>query len=161
MLDSGDSAPSSGGRMNLPRSAATTFRQNGANIAHLAGEMSLEPILVKRQQAAVAAHNAEAVHVRVAETAPVDELNAQFERGLGLTDELVFVDVERLIELPDLRNRGFADANRADFVGFDQADAEIAEQHLGHGGRGHPSGRAAADDDNVLYGVLSHAGIQL
>src|SRR5258708_14748163 len=92
--------------------------------------MSLEPILVKRQYAAVAAQDAEAVHVRIAETAPVDELNAQFERRLGLADEVVFIDVERLIELPDLRNRGFADANRADFVGFeDRKSTRLNSSH--------------------------------
>src|SRR5258708_20217858 len=101
--------------------------------------MSLETILVKRPQTAVAAQGAEAVHVRIAEPAPVDELNAQFERGLGLTDEVVFIDLERLIELPDLRNRGFADANRADVVGFDQANAKIADHPLAHGAPGHPA----------------------
>jgi len=48
----------------------------------------------------------EAVNVAVPQATPIDELNAELERALGFTDELIFVDLEDPIELLDRRNGG-------------------------------------------------------
>src|SRR6202023_3739968 len=100
---------------------------------------------MKRQYAAVTAKHPETVNIRITELTPIDELDTQLECGLGLTDKIILVKLQRPIEFPDRRYCGFADTDRANFVGFDQVNVVIADQHLVHGGRRHPAGRASAD----------------
>src|ERR1700692_4591774 len=111
---------------------------------------------MKRYYAALTSKHTETVNIRIAESTPVDELDAQLECALGLTDEIILVKLQGSIELPDGRYCGFANTDRADFVGFDQANVVIADQHLGHGRCRHPAGSASADDHDVLYGSMSH-----
>ncbi len=78
--------------------------------------------MVEGQQTVVVADAPEAVDVAIAEPAPVDKFDAEFEGSLGLLDELDLVDFENLIEQLEVRNRGFADAHDADLIRFNQAD---------------------------------------
>jgi len=56
---------------------------------------------------------AEGMEVPVAELRPVAKFDAEFERRLGLADELVFVDAEQRIEGSDGRNRRLPHADGA------------------------------------------------
>lgn len=67
--------------------------------------MRLQPVLVKGQQRAVAAQDGEAVEVSIPDPAPVDERDAELEGGLGLPDEVILMDAERLVEGTDVRTR--------------------------------------------------------
>src|SRR6185437_11384906 len=120
--------------------------------------MRLQPVLVERHQAVIAADAAETVHVAVADARPVEELDAELEGALGLLDELDLVDFQDLVEQLQVRHRGFADADRADLFRFHQADRIAALQHLAKGGGGHPAGGAATDDHDVAYArFVAHA----
>ena len=58
----------------------------------------------------------EAVNVCLALAAPVDELDAELERGIGLAHEFVFIDLERGVVDIDQWDGGFTDADDADFL---------------------------------------------
>lgn len=71
---------------------------------------------MKIDRPVVLADLAKAVDVAVAQTPPVDKLDAQFKRGLGLAHELVFVDIEHAVEQGNDRDRGLTHTDRADLV---------------------------------------------
>jgi hypothetical protein len=96
------------------------------------------------------------MQVAVLRPAPADEFDAELEAGLRLADEIVLVDAERAVEQADLRNRGLADADDADFVGLDQADRDALAEYLGQCGGRHPTRGAAADDDDFAYPLMRH-----
>ncbi len=60
--------------------------------------------------------------VAVADARPVDEFDAELERGLGLRHELALVDADALVEEADVRQRGLADADDADLARLDELD---------------------------------------
>ena len=68
---------------------------------------------------------AERMEVGVAFPAPIDEFDTQLERGLGGLHELVFPDAENPVEIDDVGYGRFADADGADFIGFDERDRHI------------------------------------
>ena len=115
-----------------------------------AGLVHLQPVLVELGQHLVAPDRAEAVDVRVALLAPVDELDPELERALGRADEVVFVDADQVVEAADQRDGRFAHADGGDFVRFDQADAVPVGHQRRQRGCAHPAGSAAADNDDIL-----------
>src|SRR3982074_3822236 len=127
-----------------------------ADVVGLAGEKQLQPILVKRQVAVIVPNRAEGMEVTVAYASPVDELDAELERAPHLPDKLGLVDPEVPIERLQVRDGRLPDPNRADLLGFDQANGALAPERLCQGRRGHPAGGAAADDDDVPQSGVGH-----
>ncbi len=92
--------------------------------------------------------SAEGVEIPVPDPAPVDELDAEFERRAGLADELRLVDAQQAVEVEDMRDRRLADPDGADRLRFDQVDLHPG-QHMGQRRGRHPAGGAAADHDDA------------
>ena len=65
------------------------------------------------------------MHVGMADTRPILELDAQFEGGFGLADQVVLIDPRRAYVVHDRRNRGLAHTDDADLLGLDQPDADV------------------------------------
>ena len=64
--------------------------------------------------------------------------------------QLPFVETDDLIEPVDRRNRGLADANDADVVGFDELDRTLPQiDCLGQSGGRHPPGGPAPDNHHA------------
>ena len=102
---------------------------------------------MERHAADARAVGAEGMDVAVADARPVDELDAQLERGLGLGHELALVDADALVEEADVRQRGLAHADDADLARLDQMDVALFRPEHGSESRGrHPAGGATADD---------------
>ena len=91
----------------------------------------------------------EGMDIAVAGPPPVHELDAQFEGGLSLVDQRLFVDAHGRVEGADVGQGGLAHADDADLVGLDQFDRDgAARQTMRQGGGRHPaSGSSAQDDD--------------
>ena len=88
--------------------------------------------------------------VAVAEARPVDELDAELERGLGLGHELALVDADALVEEADVRHRRLAHADDADLARLDEPDPALRwPEHRGESGGRHPAGGTTTDDDDV------------
>ena len=71
--------------------------------------------------------------------------------------DIVLVDVEHAIEVDDRRNRRLAHTDGADGVRFDQDDSPPAVvEKSGECRRGHPAGRAAADNHHPAnFGIAT------
>ena len=115
-----------------------------------------EPVLMERQEIEIAAIGAERVEIAVPLATPVDELNAQLERALRCRDKVVFGNAQRFVESADRRDRRLAHADRADLVAFDQGDGAAGADRIGQGRSGHPPGSAAADDHDLVDGLVVH-----
>src|SRR5258708_1282698 len=99
------------------------------------------------------AEGAERVDVTIARAIPVAKLDPELERRPGGAHELRLVEAEHVIELLDMRQGGFADANDANLIRFDQYDAvKVTRKTVNQGGRGHPPGRATAQDHDAEFG---------
>src|SRR5690348_7650464 len=61
--------------------------------------------------------------VGIADPAPVTKLDPELEGRLGTRHEFALIDPEPLIETANVRDGGFADADRADLERLDDADA--------------------------------------
>ena len=139
-----------GGGHELAARGGNGIERVGTQWLRLAAPLLLDPVLMKRQQPErMADLGAEAVDIRGARPLPVDELDAELEAALGLAHELGFIDAEQIVEGLDVRHGGFADANGAELLGFDQLHIEAGTKHAGERGGRHPAGGSAADDDDV------------
>ncbi len=112
------------------------------------GEPLLDPILLERDGIEVLPVIAERVEIAVALAAPVDELDPELEGGLGGPDEFGLVEAERMVEPAQRGNGGFADADGADLIRFDQLDPKALLERIAHPRRRHPASRAAANDQH-------------
>src|SRR5687767_6372197 len=95
------------------------------------------------------------MEITVANTAPVLEQDAQLERSGGGAHEFLLVDAKQAVKRTDGRNRGFADAYRADLFGLDQHHVEDAVELVSQCGCRHPScGATSRDHDpaNLFHG---------
>jgi hypothetical protein len=117
-----------------------------------------KPILVEGELIDIRSVPAEGVEVARALSAPVDELDAELERSPGTADEFVLVEAQHLIELHDHRDGGFAHANGADRLGFDDQDlGSPLPQRARQRGGGHPARGASAHYQHLAYPLVHHA----
>src|SRR6185312_12212410 len=115
-----------------------------------------QPVLLERQRAESQADVTERVEIAVSRSYPVVVLNGELEGAAGGPKHRILIDAEEVIDVADLRNGGLADADRADGIGFHDTDIQSLAHRAAEDGRGHPSGRAAADDDNSPDTQVSH-----
>ncbi len=117
-----------------------------------------EPEMVKRRLADRSAGIAERVDIAAVRAFPADELDAKLVRRSRRPHELVFVDTERGIDELQLRDRGFADADGSDLVGFYERDrVALRRQEAGANRRREPPSSASADHKNSKKS-LAHRG---
>ena len=143
---------------------AETIRQSGGLVDRIIPESAgvafadgPQPILVKIALAQIAPDLAESVHVAIAETAPVAELDTQLESAPRSAQEIVFVQAEHPVIFADGRNRRLAHTHRADLLGFHEADIDRGPHGFREQRRGHPAGRAPSGDDDLLdWLVIQH-----
>src|SRR5688572_10178538 len=89
---------------------------------------------------------------------PIDELDAELVRTLGPTDEFELVETQHFVELLDGRNRRLAHPDDADLFGLDERDT-AARHGVRQGRSRHPTGRAAAGDDDAGQFAVSVAHV--
>src|SRR5215208_243137 len=143
-----------------PRMHELVLERRGAvdrEIGEVAGTAALvrpQPVMVAAEPFPVLADDSERVDVAVAFTQPVDELDAELERGLAALHELGFVELDQLIVFLDRRDRRFADADGADRFAFDQLEIVEALEQFAEQGGGHPTRSTAANDENPAHGQV-------
>jgi hypothetical protein len=78
---------------------------------------------------------------------------------MGFAHEGVFIEAQQAVEVENLRDGGLTHANAADCIRLDHLDPDVRtfQEPRETGGR-HPPGRAAADDRDVAYAQIAHAG---
>src|SRR5438270_1458306 len=118
-----------------------------------------QPVMVERDDAERASNKAERVHVRFVGAAPAVEGNAELVGPARGGEEFRLVDGKRIVELLDRRDRRFADSDDADLIGFDERDRHAGDAEPPERGRGHPSRRAAPDDDDPALIELTHVDL--
>ena len=110
------------------------------------------PNVVERYPIDLIAIIAERVDVTVADFAPVDELDAQFETSLHSRQHFAFVNFEQFVEIKKRGNGSFADANRANFLGFNERNRHFPARNKPRERRsGHPTGGAAPHYYDIIY----------
>src|SRR5690606_25565321 len=107
-------------------------------------------MMMKVDTGKVTAECAEGMNVAVANPGPVAKFNAKLERRAGARHEIGFIQPELGVVEPDVRHSGFADADRADFRGFQQLNfGQPRRQQLGKRRRSHPPSGAATDNQDT------------
>src|SRR6185369_576167 len=99
----------------------------------------------------ILADDAEAVDVAVARPQPIDELNAELERGLGTPHEFGLVQLHELVVLLDRGDGRLADADRANRLAFDQLNVIQALEQLPEERGGHPARSTAANNEDLAH----------
>src|SRR5215211_364518 len=109
---------------------------------------------MRMQPKHVAPDLAEAVDIALARRAPVDELDAQLERRLGLADHFQRVDAGEREVVADVRDRRLADPDGPNLFRLDQGDLDLAKPLRQYGGC-HPAGGPPADDSHSAYWLIA------
>ena len=103
----------------------------------------------QRARAAEASDIAEGVEIAFTAFTPVAKFNPQLEGSVGGAQKLRFVDAQQFVEMADGGKSSLANADNADFFGFDQLHGGGRERR--HECRcGHPAGRSTAHDHDAL-----------
>ena len=92
----------------------------------LAASGVFQPELMRVQPEQILADLAEAMDVAVPQRAPVNELDAQLERGLCRPDHRHLIQSGQRVIVADRGDGRFAHPDRADLVRLDQFDVESA-----------------------------------
>ena len=104
--------------------------------------------MVKRNLAEIEAEHAERMDVAVADLAEIAKIDAELEGRVGGPHHIGFVHAERFEEGAKVRQGRFANADDPDLLRFDEVHRSSLGQHPAERAGGHPSCRAAADDDH-------------
>ena len=102
------------------------FKVENLDRAFVAGFAEFVPHMVERHALHLIAIIAKGVDIAVADLAPVDELDSQFETALDSGHHFALVNFEQAIEIQEGRNRGFTNADGADHFRFDQGNRDVA-----------------------------------
>jgi hypothetical protein len=106
----------------------------------------------------IAPRGAEGMEIRVADIAPVLELDARLDGRVGSRHEFLLVDVDQPMEGEQGGNGGFADTDRADVVRFHQGDVDAFAKRARERCGCHPSRRTAAGNHHAADAVALHVG---
>src|SRR5690242_11727769 len=110
-----------GGR-ELARVSSLLLQAVIAIVATEALAAPLQPEMLEVRHPYGFADRAKGVEIFVADPIPVLELDPQFEGRCGRAQKRLFVDTEQIVEGACRGNGGFPNADRSDFIGFDQGD---------------------------------------
>ena len=117
----------------------------------------VQPEVLKSCRPVILSRDAEGMKISFSLFAPIVELDAQFESGLGRRHELGFIDTEKPIESGEGRDRTFAHTHGADHIAFNQRNFDRPPHGPRNGGCRHPSRCSAAGDNNTPDWVLCPA----
>jgi hypothetical protein len=86
---------------------------------------------------------------------PIDEANGQLVSGTAMGHPVFFLELQEVEEELDGAESRFADSDRSDIGRINDGDALDVAQGLDEVGGSHPTGGAAAkDDDTIRHGTL-------
>ncbi|PAV70132.1 hypothetical protein WR25_17276 [Diploscapter pachys] len=106
-------------------------------------------IMVEIDRARSGAERTERVDIAVADRTPVAKLDPQLKRRARPRHEFRLGDAQPFVEGTDMGQGGFADANHADRLRFDQVNLSAMRQQSRDRRRGHPARGPAAHDDHA------------
>src|SRR5258708_31855675 len=145
------------GKFKLARQRRYRVQRVVLEIVRVSFELRAQPAVLERNPVAWKAKASERMEISMPGLSPAPEFDTQLVGGLSLLHELSFIEPDHLIEPMDGRNGGFADADGADVVGLDQRDRTLPQVDGSAQRRGgHPTGRAAADDDDLVDAIVLH-----
>ena len=115
--------------------------------------------MVEVQHAELGANLAESVHIHIAGTIPVTELDTQFDGALGLAQHLVLIKSQQTSVQANLGNGGLTNADDADFIGFNQFKLNQAFEKPGQRSSRHPAGGTASNNNYFPDGLVADCSV--
>src|SRR4029077_1685295 len=97
-----------------------------------------QPQLMRVEPQHVAADLSEAVDIRLTRRAPIDELDAELEGRLGLTNHLQRIDAGEGNVIADVGDGRLTDPDRSNLIRLDEPDFDLAQPLRKYRG-GHPA----------------------
>src|SRR5690606_25247266 len=141
----------------LPASARNGLQGEVAQVRGGLEQPVLQPVGVKRYAFHAQTERPERMNIAMADTGPIDELNAELESRSSASNKVVLVQRKHPIERPHLRDGRLADADRANLLRFDEANFAVAVlEKSSQRSSGHPTCSAAAHDDDPSQPVRAH-----